>query len=208
MKRFPSFRTTICALGLFFSFSAFAQIEFKLHWMEADEQWGVFARLEDGASINTYNIVGSGQVTILAPVGMSFTDMNSVSGEWVQNAYINAPEENPETDYISFGLVSNDPEIMLLPEQETLLFTFKKKQEACPAFLSLINNNDPMAIYPNSANSNAGNDLSVMDPLTMQVYGFARNYMPEAWNCHPGEMVALGEYLTGKDRYKVKVARP
>lgn len=208
MKRFPPLKALIATAMLFFSFSAFSQIEFKLHWMEAEQQWGVFARLEKGTSINPYNIVGSGQVTILAPTGTSFTGMNSVSGEWVQNAFINAPKEKPDTDYISFGLTSNDPEIMLMPEQETLLFTFKPREGECPAFLSLINNDDPMALYPNSANSNAGNDLSVMDPRTMQLYSFSRNYMPEAWNCKPGETIALGEYLTGKDRYKAKVARP
>ena len=176
--------------------------------MEAEEQWGVFARLEEGASINIYNIVGSGQVTILAPTGTSFTGLESISGEWSQNAFISAPKENPKVDYISFGLISNDPEIMLLPENETLLFTFKKREEACPAFLSLINNDDPLAIFPNSANANAGNDLSVMDPRTMQVYNFSRNYMPKAWNCHPGETVALGDYLIGKDRYRLKVPKP
>ncbi|MEO1259908.1 MAG: hypothetical protein AAFZ15_14035 [Bacteroidota bacterium] len=208
MKYFPSCKALATAAILCFSFSAFSQIEFKLHWMDKEQQWGVFARLEEGATINPFNIVGSGQVTLLAPTGTSFRGMHSVSGEWVQNAFIQAPEEKPDTDYISFGLISNDPEIMLLPDQETLLFTFKPRDGNCPEFLSLINNDDPLAIYPNSANSNAGNDLSVMDPRTMKMYNFARNYMPEAWNCKPGEVIALGEYLTGKDRYKAKILKP
>ena len=191
-----------------FSFSAFSQIEFKLHWMEAEEQWGVFARLEKGAHLNLYTIVGSGQVTLLAPVGTGFTGLTSVSGEWTQNAYISAPEEKPDTDYISFGLISNDPEIVLQQGEETLLFTFKKRDGVCPEFLSLITNDDPMALFPNSAHANAGNDLSIMDPRTQKVSSFSRVYMKDAWNCNPGAVVALGEYRTGKDRYKSKVARP
>ena len=208
MKRFPLLKTLAILAFLTHSFTIFSQVEFKLHWMEAEQKWGVFARLEEGASINFYNIIGSGQVTILAPTGVGFTGIESVSGEWVQNSFISNPKENPNVDYISFGLVSNDPEIMLVPEQETLLFTFRKREAECPTFVSLIENDDPLAIYPNSANANAGNDLSVMDPRTMQLYGFSRNYMPEAWNCNPGKVVPLGEYLTGKDRYKAKVPRP
>ena len=208
MKRFPLLRATAAAAMLFFTFSAFSQIEFKLHWMDTEQQWGVFARLEEGVQINLYTIVGSGQVTLLAPTGTGFTGLTNVSGEWVQNAFISAPEEKPNTDYISFGLMGNDPEIILQQGEETLLFTFKPREGACPAFLSLINNDDPLALFPNSANANAGNDLSVMDPRSQQVYHFSRNYMPDAWNCKPGETVALGEYRVGKERYKSKVARP
>jgi hypothetical protein len=208
MKRFPLLKALAFAAILTHSFTAFSQIEFKLHWMEAQEQWGVFARLEEGVDLSQYTIIGSGQVTLLAPVGTSFTAFNNVSGEWLQNAYISGPEENPEVDYISFGLISNDPEIILLKDEETLLFTFKKRQEECPAFLSLINNDDPLAIYPNSAHANAGNDLSVMDPVSNTVYNFTKNYMPEAWNCNPGEAIAVGHYRVGKERYKSKVAKP
>ncbi len=208
MKRFPPMRVLAMTALMLFTFSAFSQIEFKLHWMETEQQWGVFARLEEGAQINLYTIVGSGQVTLLAPVGTGFTGLTNVSGEWVQNAYISAPEEKPDTDYISFGLISNDPEIILQQGEETLLFTFKPREGACPGFLSLINNDDPLALYPNSAHANAGNDLSIMDPRTQKVYNYSRNYMPEAWNCNPGEVVTLGEYRIGKDRYKSKVARP
>ncbi|HFA51350.1 MAG TPA: hypothetical protein ENJ95_20235 [Bacteroidetes bacterium] len=202
-------KAAILAAAFFSSFSAFSQIQFKLHWMEADQQWGVFARLEEGVDLNMYTIVGSGQVTLLAPVGTSFKSLQSVSGEWVQNAFISAPEENPEVDYISFGLVSNVPEIILQPGEETLLFTFAKRQDECPEFLSLIDNKtDPMAKYPNSANANPGNDLSIMDPATTKVYNYTGNYMPKAWDCHPGKAIALNEYRTGKERYRPQVIKP
>ncbi len=158
--------------------------------------------------MNLYTIVGSGQVTVLAPVGTSFTGFRSVSGEWLQNAYISAPEENPEKDYISFGLITNYPEIILQPNEETLLFTFTKRGEECPESLALITLDDPMAKFPNSANANPGNDLSIMDPATQKVYNFTGVYMPEAWNCNPGQTVALGEYRTAKARYHKKLAKP
>lgn len=208
MKQFLFLKITFIALFYSFAIPAFSQIEFKIHWMEEEEQWGVFARIEKGVDINVYNIIGSGQVTILAPTGSGFTGLTSVSGEWTQNAYIPAPEENPQIDYISFGLLNNYPEIQLLPEQETLLFTFKKRDGECPEFLSLINNDDPLAIFPNSVSANAGNDLSVMDPKSKETYSFSRNYMPDAWNCNKGEIVELGDYIRGKKRYIPKVLKP
>ena len=92
MKRFPLLKLLATAAILTFSFTAFSQIEFKLHWMEAEEQWGVFARLEEGVELSPYTIIGSGQVTLLAPTGTGFTGLTNVSGEWLQNAYINAPK--------------------------------------------------------------------------------------------------------------------
>ncbi len=208
MLRFPSMKAIILIAAFFSTASVFAQIQFKLHWMEADQQWGVFARLEEGVNMNMYTIVGSGQATILAPVGTSFTGFKSISGEWLQNAYISAPEENPEKDYISFGLITNYPEIILQQGEETLLFSFTKRNEACPESLALITLDDPMGKFPNSASANPGNDLSIMDPASQKVYNFSSVYMPEAWNCNPGQTVALGEYRMAKERYKTKLAKP
>ncbi len=208
MKRFPLLRILGIGVAMLISVSSFAQIQFKLHWMETEQQWGVFARLEEGVQINPYTIVGSGQVTVVAPVGVAFTGFKNISGEWLQNAVIYTPEENPAYNYISFGLISNYPEIVLQEGEETLLFTFANRNEDCPASLELITPNDPMAIFPNSANANAGNDLSVMDPTNQKIYNFTSVYMPDAWNCHPGQTVALGEYRKGKERYKPKVAKP
>lgn len=208
MVRVSPIRLAILAFSFLFSYNLSAQIEFKLHWMEEENAWGVFARPAAGTNMNLHTIVGSGQVTIVAPTGMGFRDLRSVSGEWQQNAFVGAPSENPVKDYISFGLISNDPPIELAQQQETLLFTFTKRDQACPDTLYLIDQDDPMSKIPNSANANAGNDLSVLDPVTQQIYNYTGNYMPDAWNCHPGQAVPLGEYRTATVRWKAKVVKP
>lgn len=206
-------RTALSALATFaliflFSYNGNAQIEFKLHWMKDKAAWGVFVRPEAGLNPSAYTIIGSGQVTLVAPLEMQFNGLENYSGVWEQNAYVSAPKENPNKNYISFGLLSNDPAIQLVEGQETLLFTFKAKDEACPDELSLISNDDPFNQLPNSSNSNPGNDLSVLDPAKNEYYAFTKNYELDAWNCHPGQEKPLGEYLQAKWYRKRMVNRP
>lgn len=206
-------RTTLAALATFafvflFLQNGNAQIEFKLHWMKDSLSWGVFARPEAGLNPSKYTIIGSGQVTLIAPLDMQFGSLDNYSGIWEQNAYVSAPEENPSKNYISFGLIANDPAIELVEGKETLLFTFKAKDGACPDELYLISNDDPFNNLPNSVNSNPGNDLSVLDPAKNEYYAFSRNYDLDAWNCHPGKEKPLGEYIQAKWYRKRIVNRP
>ena len=198
----------VFALVFLFSVPGNAQIEFKLHWMKDSLAWGVFARPEAGLNPSGYTIIGSGQVTLVAPLGMQFRNLDSYSGVWEQNAYVHSPEENPDKNYISFGLVSNDPAIELVEGMETLLFTFSAKNDECPDELYLIDNDDPFNHLPNSSNSNPGNDLSVLDPGKNEYYSFSKNYELDAWNCHPGKEKPLGEYLQAKWRRRRLVNRP
>lgn len=185
--------------------SASAQIEFKLQWMPDSLAWGIFARPTDGTNPSDYLIIGSGQATVVAPNGAQFTRLQSFSGTWEQNAYVNAPAENPEMDYISFGLVTADPPIPLTAGKETLLFTFANKSETCPETLYLMENKDPFNRMPNSVNSNPGNDISILDPgQDKSVYQFTAVYAPQAWDCHPGKGVEQGPFQTGQSRLKLR----
>lgn len=190
----------LAALALVCSafFTANAQIEFKLQWLPDSLAWGVFARPMESISPSDYLIIGSGQATVVAPTGAQFANLKSFSGIWEQNAYVNAPKENPEMDYISFGLVTADPPIPLSAGEETLLFTFANKSTTCPETLYLMENDDPFNDMPNSANSNPGNDISILDPgQNKSVYHFSQVYQPEAWNCNPGKGTAQGPFQVG-----------
>lgn len=203
-------RSCLVAFGLFFLLAnaADAQIRFKLHWMPDSLAWGVFAKPDPELFPSKFTVIGSGQVTLVAPAGMEFSSLQSFSGVWEQNAFVGAPSENPEKDYISFGLISNDPPIVLQDGEETLLFTFIKKGSECPESLYLIENDDPFNNMPNSMRSNPGNDLSVMDPGQGAYYLYSGNYDLDAWNCEPGKTVPLGDYRQGKGHSRRLVNRP
>ncbi|MFQ5446026.1 MAG: hypothetical protein ACE5FF_03765, partial [Saprospiraceae bacterium] len=167
--------------------SANAQLELKLQLM-ADSLWGVYVRPDTTVldSISENTITGSGQVTIVAPTGFAYSSLLSYGGSWIENARVNAPPENPARDYISFGFVSDNPQIVYKYGEETLLFTFKRTA-SCPDSLYLIENGvDPFDQLPNSANSNPGNDLPVIDfgAVPTAFYNYSGNYALSAWSCH------------------------
>jgi hypothetical protein len=189
------------ALALFLSLltnPVSAQLYFKLQWLPDSLAWGVFVKPEEGLDPGDYLMVGSGQVTVVSPAGFGFRNLKCFSGQWTQNAYVNAPEENPAKDYVSFGLDFNNPAIVLQEGEETLLFTFQKREEDCPEALYLIDNNDPFNNLPNSVNSNPGNDLSILDPSKDKaIYYFSANYAKDAWNCDPAKHIPQGHYIQG-----------
>ncbi|MBI5915276.1 MAG: hypothetical protein HY842_07860, partial [Bacteroidetes bacterium] len=179
-------RLFLLLLCSFFSFSVSAQLDFKLQLMPNGTRWGVYAIPDSTISPSSNTITGSGQVTIVAPLGFEIEGFQNGSGLWTNNAVINAPVENPSRSYISFGLVSDMPGIDYSATQPTLLFTFKKTGD-CPDSLHLIENGvDPFDQLPNSANSNPGNEITVIDFGVFPIgqYTYHDNIALYAWDCH------------------------
>lgn len=209
MTRLTKLSTGLVLLLICMSTPAFPQIKFKLQWLPDSLAWGVFAKPEAGTVLSENTLIGSGQVTIVAPAGYPFIDLRNFSGAWLQNAYVPSPAENPGRDYVSFGYVSADPPLRLFEGKETLLFTFKKKARPGPDKLYLIEANDPFNVVPNSANANPGNDLTVMDIERRVMYYYTGNYAPAAWDNRPGKTVPQGAYVQGASSGSKKdVIRP
>jgi len=150
--------------------SAQAQLDLKLQLMPDGTTWGVYVK-PVGITPTTTTITGSGQVTLVSPTGYfpAFPmTISSQSGTWQENARVSAPTENPSRDYLSIGFITDNPQIIYQAGTETLLFTFSLNG-ACPDSLYIIDNaTDPFIPPPggaNSANTNPGNDLSVIDLL-------------------------------------------
>ncbi len=172
-------------------------IKFKLQLLEPNK-WGVYAKPVD-TSPSAQTIPGSGQVTLVAPIGYysnsNSLGLTSISGTWNSNAFVDGPIENPTKQYISVGLLADYPEINFSAGQETLLFTFVANENLpCPDSLYLIANDDPFhPLYPdstpgyNSFNSNPGNEITIFDAVTPNVYEYAGNYAPSAWSCHDND---------------------
>lgn len=182
---------------LFHSVHSHAQLRYKLQWLQDSLTWGVFVKPDTGTKPSAMQIIGSGQVTLVAPKEYSFKSLKSFSGNWAQNAYVSGPIENPSRDYISFGFISADPPLPLEEGKETLLFTFSMKSEIPPDSLYLIEFDDPFAQQPNSINSNPGNDISVLDLEKKVMYSFSGTYSTENWNPNLGKKHKQEKYLQG-----------
>lgn len=176
---------TFFLLSLFFSTSTSAQLHMKLQWMPQDSVWGVFVKADTTVQPSQNILLGSGQVTIVAPSGFGIENMTSYMGSWVQNARANSPKENEAMDYISFGIRISEPITELGEYDEALILTFSATNLDCPSSLSLIENEDPFAQSPNSLNTNPGNDLQMVDLGNERaIYQYVANYELEAWNCN------------------------
>lgn len=179
------------------------KLEFKLQLLN-DTCWGVYVK-PVGVSPTSATTTASGQVTVVMPNGYDFSNLTSVSGQWINNASVYGPDEVPDRQFISFGLLQAEPlfPIELQAGQERLLFTFCSS-EPCPDSLYLIDCRTALASGPlndvcpfcpeyndgsyphNSEGSNPANDLATLDfgQSPPQQYNFQGNYALSAWSCH------------------------
>jgi hypothetical protein len=168
-----------------------AQLFLTLKKMPAENVWGVYVQPCDTLSPTNQTITGSGQVTIVAKMGSAFSEITNVAGAWDDNALVASPDENPGMLYFTLGFVADLPAIVYTPGEETLLFTFKltSPDGSPPALID--NETDPFAQLPNSAGTNPGNDLSVVDfgKSPLQFYNFSGLYQD-------GQPVECGEETT------------
>lgn len=165
---------------------AAAQIHLKAEAIPgAANFYGVYAMVCDNVMPSGNTITGSGQVTVKFPAGLSFSNLTSLAGTWTQNAMVSNPVEAPGKVYVSMGFLADNPQIIYQPDTETLLFTFKLNGTATGAPELIVNGIDPFDFLPNSASSNPGNELTVLDfgvqPLGL--YTYEGNYTGSAVSC-------------------------
>lgn len=190
-----------------------AQFEFKIDYDFDEERYTVSV-----IPLDTYedpmNITSDGQVTIKAPTNkfIPVEIQSLLSGmTWEANSRIDAPEEAPNHDYISFALQISGG--VAYPnyqkDVEMPLFTFKNaygcQAGGAPsdAIIRIIDNNEDPFMPPNSANANIGNSLSVLGAgQSGNAYGYAGLYNGGAVSCDPASPTSTEEELGFSD-YRV-----
>lgn len=173
--------TVLVSLTTFFCFGqtndAAGNLLFTLRQL-SDQSWGVFVKPDLSIEPSSRTTTGSGQVTLVTPVGFSYSDLKNYGGTWIENARVNAPVEAPESSYVSFGFVTDEPKIQLSYDEETLLFTFQADPSYRGSVVLIDNESDPFST-PNSYQSNPGNDLGIIDfgqQGGLQYYTYLANY--------------------------------
>jgi Bacterial Ig-like domain len=118
----------------------------------------------------TQAITATGQVTIMAGTSTSAIDSFNITDltmmipgvNWAQNSRYNAPTENPNQDYISFGLVSYGTlDIPYVNGDTVPLFRFKNTGICSEDSVYLMPITGDAFAYPNSLSANVGQQLSV-----------------------------------------------
>jgi len=116
------------------------------------------------------NRTASAQVTLRVPAGTSLVStakgetgqVTSVNGAWQLNSRSDRPVESPAFDYVSIGLTSmGTTEIAYQADIPVTLFEFEVSN--CRGVIRIIDNKaDAFNRMPNSANSNPGNQITVL----------------------------------------------
>lgn len=157
MNKFHLFTTLFCLL---LTTSAFSQLKFNLKAMPDANTYGVYLR-PCGVNPSANTITGTGQVTVILPIGNNASNLKSIGGAWSESGTISGPVEAPNNNYFSFGFLADSPQIVFEAGKETLLLTFVVEGPGIPTLMD--NDTDPFAVFPNSTNTNPGNEMSTLD---------------------------------------------
>ncbi len=188
------------------SFSVSAQFEFKIDFDFDTERYTVSV-IPQATYPEPQNITGDGQITIKVPTNQFIpVDIESqLEGmTWEVNSRVDAPEEAPDHDYVSFALQINGLAQPNYQEGvELKLFSFQNAYgcTADPAvpgsgLVSIVDNNNDPFMPPNSANANVGNALPVLAfSQTGGGDGFAGLYNGGAVSCDPANPTSTAEEL-------------
>lgn len=166
MKTHPCIQVSIALLALAATSPSFAGVQFRISYEASSKEYVVYMTPD---TVPSPDMVLSSQVTLRVPhsIGTSRFSIDTLTSavtniNWVNHSRVDAPLENPNTDYLSFGLLysgGKPPPFGWQASKEKRIFSFKSTV-GCVAGIALINNNDPFNQLPNSANTNPGNEFS------------------------------------------------
>lgn len=155
----------------------YGQIFFTVELQEDQVTYVVKLRPE-ASYAGTLSITNNAQLSFVVPTGGFKADsIKNITGNWVNDNNVVAPEENPEKDYLVFNLSGNISTLEYVSGVENELFSFKNVGE-CTGTLDFITEDDPF--FFNSKNINIGNQISVLGAGFGNA--FSGTYGPEA-NC-------------------------
>jgi len=140
-----------------------AQVQFILD-LDLDTRVYTVSMLPEVTWTHPYNKTATAQITIKAPTKLfELAEFKSLTPdvEWNMNARVNGPLEAPNTDYLSFTLVTSGLEPLAYEAGvPTKLFCFTNSID-CTGEVSLINNETDPFLPPNSRSINVGNSIAV-----------------------------------------------
>lgn len=158
------FKSILIASGLTLSMaSAHAQVQFKVERMGETNNFMVYA-VSSETYENPKNLISTAQVTLVAPT-RDFQLEKIVNlypdAKWRVNGRTDAPKENPNQDYIYFGLENLGTGALKFKKgTETPLFLIQAK--TCESNISLMDNKKDPFVFPNSRQINVGNQITIL----------------------------------------------
>ncbi len=159
-----NFKSILIAISLGLGFyNTQAQVEFKVERMGETNNFMVYA-VSSETYDNPKNLISTAQVTVLASTNSFELDkiINLYpDAKWRVNGRSNAPKENPNQDYLYFGLENLGTGALKFKKgTETPLFLIQAK--TCEGEISLMDNAKDPFMFPNSRQINVGNQITIL----------------------------------------------
>ena len=171
-------KSSVAILALLGVSNAMADVQFRIAYEADSSEYVVYMKPD---AVPTPDMALSAQVTLAVPHGVGaerFDAKNILSAVnglvWVNHSRVNAPVENPQADYLSFGFYYTQgtaPAFGWQAGEEMRIFSFMSPT-ACSNKVALLENADPFNQLPNTVNTNPGNDFMNVGWLL----GYTGNY--------------------------------
>lgn len=170
--------SSVCVVSLLSTSTSQADVKFRLAYDSIANEYVVYMTPE---TLPDPDMALSSQVTLVVPHGSDPDRFDAerlqshVNGiAWINHSRVDAPPENPTSDYLSFGFFytgSTPPPFGWIAGEEKRIFSFQNPA-GCVDDVALLENKDPFNNLPNSANTNPGNDFTNIGWL----HGYTGNY--------------------------------
>jgi hypothetical protein len=157
---------------LAFVYSTAAQVSYRVS-IDSDKQtYRVYIKSNAELLGNRARIATS-QVTLVVPNGSGANrfEATNITGKqvgtlqmiWSLNSRVDAPTENTNVDYLSFGFNGSGSPVLfdIAPNQEIEVFSFKNSG-VCNGTVALFNNATDPFRTPNSKSTNPGNQITLL----------------------------------------------
>jgi hypothetical protein len=139
-----------------------AQIQYKVERLP-NSRYYVVSAISDATYSKPMNMVSTAQVTIKVPAGgFKVGSIQPFGTKWSLNGRSDAPRENPDFDYINFGLRDMGTSLLPFKKGEVIpLFAFEASG-TCLGEITLMDNKTDTLKTVNEAKINVGNQMTIL----------------------------------------------
>jgi Secretion system C-terminal sorting domain len=150
-----------CVLAAFQT-SVSAQVQYKLERLP-NSRYYIVSAIPDASYAKPMNIVSTAQVTLKVPAGgFKVGSIQPFGTRWTLNGRSNAPQENPDFDYINFGLRDLGTARLDFKKGAAIpLFAFEASG-TCEGEVALMDNKTDELQSDNVGKINVGNQITVL----------------------------------------------
>ncbi|MFN3786611.1 MAG: hypothetical protein ACK4RS_07205, partial [Thiothrix sp.] len=169
-------------------------LEYSIRWDTKDDRYHVF--MKPTTTPTPKDMSMTGQVTVLVPHAtgadrfvVDDPQMKVTNTVWSNDSRVDAPEENPQVDYISFSLnmIKSDA-FQWQAGKEIEVFNFRNAGKCIDGVTLIENATDPfnqpiLAGGNNSAGTNPGNQFTNLGWGDQSENNYLGNYGPKTADC-------------------------